>query len=117
MNTFEITLDLDKRDVADVVTLAVGDKWSTTVRVTVLDHGAAIGQSGLSAHLLVRMPGGGTLDVLGTWSAASGTATFRVDESYIEGVGMGFGCVTLSDGDHKYSTSRFNMRVIRGDAQ
>lgn len=115
MNNNALTLDLDKRDVTDVVTLAADDRRSANVTVRINDHGVRLAQSGLTARLVVRMPGDASTTVTGTWSPSSGTATFQLNEADVEGVGRGTACVTLSDSTHTYSTSRFGVTVMRGE--
>lgn len=58
MNTFNITLDLNKGKVTTPIRIRQGDLDGTTIHALILDHGASVDLTGLTAAFVMELPGG-----------------------------------------------------------
>lgn len=115
MNTFDLSLDLDKRSgVTQWVTLRQGDKNGTELRATIYDHGVQVG-GGYSCRVSIRHPGTGETYYRETANFASGVATVTIDEQYAAAVvGITSGYFELLQGSAVIaSTADFGVRILR----
>lgn len=115
MNTFNLTLDLDKRGgVAQWVTLRQGDRRGTELRATIYDHGTQAG-GGYTCRVSIRLPGAGDEYYRETATYTNGVAVVTVDEEYAAAiVGVTEGYFELLQGDAVIaSTESFGVRVLR----
>lgn len=99
MNTFNLTLDLNKGKVTTPIRIRQGDLDGTTIHALILDHGASVDLTGLTAAFVMELPGGehyyrktatvgdGTVDVtINETQAASVTGrTTRAYFQFFEG--------------------------------
>ena len=118
MNTYHLTLDVGKREVAnEPVTISQGDRNATTIAATIYDDGALVTQAGLTAQLAMRLPDGTHYyRKVATWAAASGTATVTIDESEaasVPGTTRDAYFELLDGSTVVMSTTRFMVRVLR----
>lgn len=102
MNTFNLTLDLNKGKVTTPIRIRQGDLDGTTIHALILDHGASVDLTGLTAAFVMELPGGehyyrktatvgdGTVDVtINEVQAASVTGrTTRAYFQFFEGSTM-----------------------------
>lgn len=113
MNTFELSLDLDKRSTLQGITIRRGDSDGTTVRASIFDHGSVANLTGATAYLVIRLPDGehyyrkaatvGTGIVTTTINEAeAASAVGSTKLAYFE----------ISQGGSEYSTSSFAVRVL-----
>lgn len=58
MNTFNVTLDLNKGKVTTPIRIRQGDLDGTTIHALILDHGASVDLTGLTAAFVMELPGG-----------------------------------------------------------
>ena len=81
MNTFELTLDLDKgHGPLQTVTIRQGDKNATTIVATVCDHGVQLAIAGLSARFCMSLPDNAHYYRKAA-AYSEGTVTVTVDET------------------------------------
>ena len=113
MNTFELSLDLDKRSTLQGITIRRGDSDGTTVRASIFDHGSVANLTGATAYLVIRLPDGehyyrkaatvGTGIVTTTINEAeAASAVGSTKLAYFE----------ISQGGSEYSTSSFAVKVL-----
>ena len=115
MNTFNLSLDLDKRGgVAQWVTLRQGDHNGTELRATIYDHGTQAG-GGYTCRVSIRLPGAGDEYYRETATYTNGVAVVTVDEEYAAAiVGVTEGYFELLQGDPVIaSTESFGVRILR----
>ena len=86
MNTFNLKLDVDKSAKGlrnQVVRIRKGDLNGTVLVATLYDHGTKITTSGLTVDFVMLQPDREHYyRATATWSAANGTASVTLDESY-----------------------------------
>lgn len=114
MNTFELTLDLDKSVGAKQwVTLRQGDKRGTTLRATLYDHGVLVSGS-YTCRVSIRHPNRNTY-YRETATYSNGVATVTIDEtSAASVVGVTEGYFELLQGSTLIaSTESFGVRVLQ----
>ena len=58
MNTFNVTLDLNKGKVTTPIRIRQGDLDGTIIHALILDHGASTDLTGLTAAFVMELPGG-----------------------------------------------------------
>lgn len=115
MNTFNLSLDLDKRaGVTQWVTLRQGDHNGTQLRATIYDHGTQAG-GGYTCRVSIRLPGEGNEYYRETATYTNGVAVVTVDEEYAAAiVGVTEGYFELLQGDAVIaSTESFGVRILR----
>jgi len=114
MNTFELTLDLDKSvGVKQWITLRQGDKRGTTLRATLYDHGVLVSGS-YTCRVSIRHPNRNTY-YRETATYNNGVATVTIDEtSAASVVGVTEGYFELLQGSTLIaSTESFGVRVLQ----
>ena len=114
MNTFNLTLDLDKEQgLPQLVTLRQGDKSGTQLVATIYDHGQLV-SGGYTARVSLRHPGTGDTYYRETATYSNGVATVTVDEQYAATVaGVTTGYFELLQGSTvKASTADFIVRIL-----
>lgn len=114
MNTFNLTLDLDKEQgLPQLVTLRQGDKSGTQLVATIYDHGQLVG-GGYTARVSLRHPGSGKTYYRETAIFSNGVATVTVDEqraATVAGVTTGY-FELLQGSTVKASTADFIVRIL-----
>lgn len=114
MNTFRISLDLDKALSLEHVRIRQGDEDGTKVVATIFSHGAAADLSGVdAAHLVVNLGRGNYYRAAATVDGS--TVTHVIDESAAQFPACA-NCeayFTLTSGTDVYSTSNFTVAVLR----
>ena len=80
MNTFNLTLDLNKSRASSPVRLRQGDAQGTTITALVLDHGATANLTGMTAQLVMELPDG-TQYYRKTASISGNSVSVLVDET------------------------------------
>lgn len=114
MNTFELTLDLEKdQGLPQLVTLRQGDKSGTTLVATIYDHGQLVSGS-YTARVSLRHPGAGDTYYRETATYSNGVATVTVDEqraATVAGVTTGY-FELLQGSTVKASTADFIVRIL-----
>jgi len=114
MNTFNLTLDLDKEQgLPQLVTLRQGDKSGTQLVATIYDHGQLV-SGGYTARVSLRHPGSGKTYYRETATYSNGVATVTVNEQYAATVaGVTTGYFELLQGSTvKASTADFIVRIL-----
>ena len=114
MNTFNLTLDLDKEQgLPQLVTLRQGDKSGTQLVATIYDHGQLV-SGGYTARVSLRHPGSGDTYYRETATYSNGVATVTIDEQYAATVaGVTTGYFELLQGSTvKASTADFIVRIL-----
>ena len=114
MNTFNLTLDLDKEHgLPQLVTLRQGDKSGTQLVATIYDHGQLV-SGGYTARVSLRHPGSGDTYYRETATYSNGVATVTIDEQYAATVaGVTTGYFELLQGSTvKASTADFIVRIL-----
>lgn len=114
MNTFELTLDLDKSvGVKQWITLRQGDKRGTTLQATLYDHGVLVSGS-YTCRVSIRHPNRNTY-YRETATYSNGVATVTIDEtSAASVVGVTEGYFELLQGSTLIaSTESFGVRVLQ----
>lgn len=114
MNTFELSLDLDKSVGAKQwITLRQGDKRGTTLRATLYDHGVLVSGS-YTCRVSIRHPNRNTY-YRETATYSNGVATVTIDEtSAASVVGVTEGYFELLQGSAVIaSTESFGVRVLQ----
>ena len=113
MNTFNLSLDLDKRgEVEQWITLRQGDRNGTELQATIYDHGVQVG-SGYTCRVVIRRP-----DVAEyyreTCEYSLGVATVTIDEQYAAAIsGSTYGYFELLQGGSVIaSTESFGVRIL-----
>jgi len=82
MNTFDLSLDLNKSRNVNPIRLRQGDLNGTTIRALIFDHGALADLSGTTARWVMRLPGGEEYyRKTATVDATASTVTVEVDET------------------------------------
>lgn len=82
MNTFDLSLDLNKGRNVNPVRIRQGDLNGTTIKALIFDHGAAADLSGLTARWVMRLPDGTEYyRKTATVDATAGTVEVLVDET------------------------------------
>ena len=108
MNTFNLRLDVDKAAKGmrnQVVRIRKGDLNGTILVATLYDHGTKITTSGLTVDFVMLQPDREHYyRATATWSAANGTASVTLDESYAGSV--------AGDTDVAYFELRQGTQVI-----
>lgn len=115
MNTFELSLDLDKRpSKAQWVTLRQGDRMGTTIVATIYDHGTLL-SGDYTARVSIRLPSSSNQYYRETASLSSGVATVTVDETYAASVvGVTEGYFEILQGSTVIaSTESFGVTILR----
>ena len=114
MNTFELSLDLDKSMGAKQwITLRQGDKRGTTLRATLYDHGVLVSGS-YTCRVSIRHPNRNTY-YRETATYSNGVATVTIDEtSAASVVGVTEGYFELLQGSTLIaSTESFGVRILQ----
>ena len=114
MNTFELSLDLDKSVGAKQwITLRQGDKRGTTLQATLYDHGVLVSGS-YTCRVSIRHPNRDTY-YRETATYSNGVATVTIDEtSAASVVGVTEGYFELLQGSTLIaSTESFGVRVLQ----
>lgn len=113
MNTFDLSLDLDKRaGVTQWVTLRQGDHDGTQLRATIYDHGTQVSGS-YTCRVSIRKPTDNEY-YRETCSFSGGVATVTIDEQYAASeVGITYGYFELLQGTAVIaSTESFGVRIL-----
>ena len=113
MNTFDLSLDLDKRaGVTQWVTMRQGDHDGTQLRATIYDHGTQVSDS-YTCRVSIRKPTDNEY-YRETCSFSGGVATVTVDEQYAASeVGITYGYFELLQGTAVIaSTESFGVRIL-----
>ena len=110
MNTQRITLDMSKRlSTRPTVYVGRGDRRGTNVIATVTASGLPLNMSGMTARL--RLPRGSV-----PCGVSGDSITCAIDEGYVQD-GTEDAYFEISDGDRRYSTSRFRIVTLEGARQ
>lgn len=113
MNTFNLSLDLDKTpDVPDWVTLRQGDKSGTAIVATIYDHGVQLVGT-YNARVVIGNPDGEHY-YRANATYSSGVATVTVDEQTAASVaGSTYGYFEILQGSTVIaSTANFGVRIL-----
>lgn len=114
MNTFNLTLDLNKSRASSPVRLRQGDKSGTTITALILDHGATADLTGMTAQLVMELPDG-TQYYRKSASVSGNVVTVVVDESTaasVPGRTANAYIQTLQGTTVKASTGSFVVEVL-----
>lgn len=114
MNTFDLSLDLDKRaGVTQWVTMRQGDHDGTQLRATIYDHGTQVSDS-YTCRVSIRKPTDNEY-YRETCSFSGGVAIVTVDEQYAASeVGITYGYFELLQGTAVIaSTENFGVRILQ----
>lgn len=113
MNTFELSLDLDKHTTIQGITIRRGDSDGTTVRASILDHGSVANLTGATAYLVMRLPDG-LHYYRKAATVGTGTVTTTINEaeaaSAVGSTKLAY--FQISQGGSEYSTSSFAVKVL-----
>lgn len=114
MNTFDLSLDLDKKaGVTQWVTMRQGDHDGTQLRATIYDHGTQVSGS-YTCRVSIRKPTDNEY-YRETCSFSGGVAIVTVDEQYAASeVGITYGYFELLQGTAVIaSTESFGVRILQ----
>lgn len=114
MNTFDLSLDLDKRaGVTQWVTMRQGDHDGTQLRATIYDHGTQVSGS-YTCRVSIRKPTDNEY-YRETCSFSGGVAIVTIDEQYAASeVGITYGYFELLQGTAVIaSTESFGVRILQ----
>lgn len=116
MNTFELSLDLDKSYTGEPVRLRQGDKRGTVIRATIYDHGEPFTGS-YTARYVQAIAGTGHEYYRADATFAAGVATVTVNEEYAAAVaGNTYGYFQFVSGSTVIASTQSFPVIVLQDA-